>query len=139
MSQESRYSRFNLPLEDPDPGKIIQEAAEMVDLQRPESDGWLAFADLPDNPETPVGGVRYLHTGDGEAEISITVRDDMQNRGIGTALMAFLFEQAKKSGIHKLVALVQRNNRPLWEMLKKCPLPIKRTPDGSFVHLEVEL
>ncbi|NIP25600.1 MAG: hypothetical protein GWO38_17710, partial [Phycisphaerae bacterium] len=48
-------------------------------------------------------------------------------------------EQARRAGITKLVALAQRNNRPLWKLLKKSPLPIKRTPDGSYVYLEVEL
>jgi GNAT superfamily N-acetyltransferase len=111
----------------------------MVDFERPESDGWLAFADLPDAPDTPVAGIRYVRSGEGEAEIAISVRDDMQNKGIGTALMGFMVEQAKKAGLKKLVALAQRNNRPLWEMLKKSQVEIQRTPDGSFVYLEVEL
>jgi RimJ/RimL family protein N-acetyltransferase len=139
MGHESRYSRFNLSLANPDPAVVWQEATEMVDLKRPDSDGWLAFADLPDAPNTPVAGIRYIHTQKGEAEISISVRDDMQNKGIGTGLMRFMFEQAKRAGITKLVALAQRNNRPLWELLKKSPLPIKRTPEGSYVYLEVEL
>lgn len=139
MSQESRYTRFNLSLSDPDPATVWQEAAEMVDFERPESDGWLAFADLPDAPDTAIAGIRYVHTKPGEAEIAITVRDDMQNKGIGTALMEFLFEQAKKAGIRRLVALAQRNNLPLWEMLKKSPVPIKRTSEGSYVYLEAEL
>jgi GNAT superfamily N-acetyltransferase len=139
MSHESRYTRFNLPMTNTDPDEIWQEAAEMVDFERPESDGWLAFADLPDAPDTPVAGIRYVRSGEGEAEIAISVRDDMQNKGIGTALMGFLVEQAKKAGLKKLVALAQRNNRPLWEMLKKSQVEIQRTPDGSFVYLEVEL
>lgn len=139
MSHESRYTRFNLPIADPSPDEVWQEAAEMVDFKRPESDGWLAFADLPDSPDTAVAGIRYIRSGEGEAEIAISVRDDMQNKGIGTALMGFMFEQAKKAGLKKLVALAQRNNRPLWEMLKKSPVEVKRTPDGSFVYLEVEL
>lgn len=139
MGQDSRYTRFNLTMVDPDPADVWQEAAEMADIERPQSDGWLAFADLPDNPDTAVAGIRYLHTGEGEAEIAVTVRDDMQNKGIGTELMAYLFEQAKQAGITRLVALAQRNNRPLWQMLKKSPIPIKRKPEGSYVYLEAEL
>lgn len=139
MGQESRYARFNMDLTDPDPELIEKEAAEMVALERPEDDGWLAFADLPGRPDTPVAGIRYIHTGEDEAEVAISVRDDMQNKGIGTALLLFLIEQAKKAGIHKLAALAQRNNRPLWQILSKTNLPIKRTPEGSFVHVEVEL
>jgi RimJ/RimL family protein N-acetyltransferase len=139
MGQESRYSRFNIPMAEPDPELVRQEAAEMVDFERPHSDGWLAFADLPGKPDTPVAGVRYVHTGEGEAEVAISVRDDMQNKGIGTALLSFLFEKAKEAGITKLVALAQRNNRPLWKILDKSKFPARRTPDGSSVYLEVEL
>lgn len=139
MGLESRYARFNMPLPDPDPVMVQQEATEMAAIERPESDGWLAFADLPGKPGTPVAGIRYVRTHEGEAEVAISVRDDMQNKGIGTALMTFLFEQAKKAGINKLVALAQRNNRPLWAMLKKSPKPVTRSPEGGFVYLEVEL
>jgi acetyltransferase len=139
MGLESRYTRFNLPMAEPDPEMIRQEAAEIVDFERPESDGWLAFADLPDKPDTAVAGIRYVKTSEGEAEVAISVRDDMQNKGIGTALMTFLFDQAKKAGLTRLVALAQRNNRPLMELLKKSQIPIKRTSEGSNVYVEVEL
>jgi acetyltransferase len=139
MGSESRYARFNVPMENPDPEMVYQEAAEMADVERPQNDGWLAFADLPGKPDTPVAGIRYIRTAEGEAEVAISVRDDMQNKGIGTAMLVFLFEQAKKAGITRLVALAQRNNRPLWQILTKAPYPIKRTPDGSNVYLEVEL
>jgi RimJ/RimL family protein N-acetyltransferase len=139
MGLESRFLRFNTSLAEPDPERIQQEAQHIADVKRPENDGWLAFANLPDQPNAPVAGIRYLHTGSGSAEISLAVRDDMQNKGIGTALITFLFEQAKASGITKLEALVQLDNRPLWKILNKLPLPIQRNTDGSYVHLEIEL
>lgn len=139
MGPESRYARFNVPMENPDPALVQQEAVEMATVERPENDGWLAFADLPGKPDTPIAGIRYIRTTNGEAEVAISVRDDMQNKGIGTSLLLFLFDQAKKAGLTRLVALAQRNNRPLLQILAKSPLPIKRTPDGSNVYLEVEL
>jgi GNAT superfamily N-acetyltransferase len=139
MSLDSRYTRFNMAMPAPDPERVQQEAAEMTDFERPKSNGWLAFADLPDRPDTPVAGIRYIHTAPAEAEISLSVRDDMQNKGIGTALFNFLIEEARKAGIKRLVGLAQRNNRPLLKLLNKVSLPMKRTPDGSFIHLEVLL
>lgn len=139
MGLESRYTRFNLALPTPDPEAVKREAAEMSDFDRPENDGWLAFADLPGKPNVPVAGIRYVYTVPGEAEIALSVRDDMQNKGIGTALVAFLFEQAKKAGLTRLIGVTQRNNRPLARILSKAPYPIKRTPDGSYLHLEVSL
>lgn len=139
MGLESRYTRFNLAMPIPNPEAVKREAAEMADFERPENDGWLAFADLPGKPDTPVAGIRYVYTGPGEAELALSVRDDMQNKGIGTALVAFLFEQAKQAGITRLIGVAQRNNRPLTEILKKSPYPIERIPDGSYVHLIVSL
>lgn len=139
MGLESRYSRFNMAMPTPDPAMVQREAAEMVDLQRPYSDGWLAFADLNGDPDTPVAGIRYIHAGPGAAEIALSVRDDMQNKGIGTGLFAYLVQQAKINGIERLVGVAQRGNRPLLELLKNSPYPVKRTPDGSYLYLEAQL
>lgn len=139
MSLDSRYTRFNMAMPAPDIERVQQEAAEMTDFERPNSNGWLAFADLPDQPNAPVAGIRYIHTAPGEAEISMSVRDDMQNKGIGTALFNIVIEEARKAGLTRLVGLAQRNNRPLLQLLNKISYPIKRKPDGSFMHLEVQL
>lgn len=139
MGLESRYTRFNMSLPTPDIQMIVEEAAEMTDFERPESDGWLAFADLPGEPETAVAGIRYIHTAPGEAEIALSVRDDMQNKGIGTALFLYMLEEARKSGIKRLVGLAQRNNRPLFRLLNNVKDPIHKMPEGSYVHLVVEL
>jgi acetyltransferase len=139
MGLESRYTRFNMALPTPDPAAVEREAAEMTAFERPYSDGWLAFADVDGEPDTPVAGIRYIHSGPGEAEIALSVRDDMQNKGIGTSLFAYMVEQAKINGIERLVGLAQRGNRPLLELLKNSPYPVKRTPDGSYLHLEAQL
>jgi acetyltransferase len=138
MGAESRFLRFNLPLTDPDPEFISSEAQRMARVA-PGDGAWLAFADLPDQPGAPVGGVRFVHTAADTAEASLVVRDDMQSKGIGTEMLRFLVRQAQSAGIKKLTATVQRGNRPLWRILQKAPIAITRDSQGPLTIIEADL
>lgn len=142
MGPESRYLRFNISLRNPDPNLVWSEARRLTQID-PERDGaWLAFADMPEDPETAVAGARYVRLDETTAEASLAVRDDMQRKGIGTGLLWFLVEKAQQAGIRKLVATVQRGNRPLWNILKRSPFLLEYESEGSSstitVHLDVE-
>ena len=139
MGPESRFLRFNLALPDPDPGLVWSEARRLSQVD-PERDGaWLVFADLPDQRNAPVAGVRYVRLDDETAEASLAVRDDMQRKGIGGELLRFLVERARDAGVRRLVATVQRSNRPLWHLLQSSGLDIEMTSEGSYTHIAVEL
>lgn len=135
MGLESRFLRFNLALPDPDPELVWAEARRLARID-PERDGaWLAFAQLSKDDEIPVGGVRYMRLDDQTAEASIVVRDDMQNKGIGNELLNFLTGQARQAGVLKLVATVQRNNRPIFHLLSKTDLRLKYESEGGFTTI----
>lgn len=139
MGPESRYLRFNLALDNPDPELVWAEAERLSQID-PEKDGaWLAFADLPDQPNAAVGGARYMGIGDAAAEASLAVRDDMQNKGIGTELLLFLVERARAAGIRKLIAVVQRGNRPLWHLLQRSPWLVEYESEGSYSTITAHL
>jgi RimJ/RimL family protein N-acetyltransferase len=139
MGPESRYLRFNLALDNPDPELVWAEAERLSQID-PETDGaWLAFTDLPDQPDAAVGGARYMGIGHAAAEASLAVRDDMQNKGIGTELLLFLVESARAAGILKLVAIVQRGNRPLWHLLQRSPWLVEYESEGSYSTITVHL
>jgi len=139
MGQESRYLRFNLALTDPSPDLVWAEAERLARID-PEQDGaWLVFADLPDQPEAPIAGARFVRTDETTAEVSIAVRDDMQNQGVGSHLLPFVIEQARVAGVCKLTAAIQRNNRPLWYLLKRSGLKLEITYDGSTAVVETDL
>ncbi|HSG17680.1 MAG TPA: GNAT family N-acetyltransferase [Anaerolineae bacterium] len=139
MGPESRFLRFNLALPNPDPELIWSEARRLSRLD-PERDGaWLVFADLPDQDDAPVGGVRYVRLDDETAEASLAVRDDMQRKGIGGEMLRFLVEQARAAGVQRLVATVQRGNRPLWHLLQSSGLEIEMASEGSYTNIAVEL
>jgi acyl-CoA hydrolase/GNAT superfamily N-acetyltransferase len=57
----------------------------------------------------------YSHT----AEVAFVVRDEYQNRGIGTELLSYLIYLAKKNGLLGLTAEVLRDNEPMLNLFKK--------------------
>jgi GNAT superfamily N-acetyltransferase len=139
MGPTSRYLRFNLALTNPDPDLVWTEARRLARID-PDRDGaWLAFCELPDQPDAPVAGVRYMRLNGNAAEASLAVRDDMQNQGIGTALLRFLVEEARAAGIEQLVATVQRGNRALWQLLAHADIQIKYESEGGYTTMTADL
>ncbi len=139
MGPESRYLRFNLTLIDPDPDLIWEEAKRLAQID-PDRDGaWLAFTDLPDQADAPIAVVRYARIDQETAEGALVVRDDMQNEGIGTNLLAFLTERAREAGIRRLVATIQRANRALLHMLRSAPMKVTFESEGSYTTIVAEL
>lgn len=135
MGPESRFLRFNLALTNPDRELVWSEARRLTQID-PELDGaWLAFAQLSDDEEVPVGGARYMRIDDHSAEASLAVRDDMQNKGIGTELLRYLVRHARQAGIKKLVATVQRNNRPIFHLLLKSDLQLEFESEGGYTTI----
>lgn len=137
MGADSRYRRFNQPLNQVSPERVWAEA-ENIARTSPQI-GFIAFADLPDEADVPVGAVRCACVGDGVAETAVSVRDDMQSQGIGTRLLTLLAHEAKKRGIRKLVATVQNSNKPILRVLKRIPYAYARHAVGSESHLELDL
>ena len=135
MSPESRFLRFNLALTNPDRQMVWSEARRFAQID-PERDGaWLAFAQLSDDEEVPVGGARYLRIDEHSAEASLAVRDDMQNKGIGSELLRYLIGQARRAGVKKLVATVQRINRPIFHLLLKTNLRLEMESEGGYTTI----
>jgi len=139
LSPESRYRRFNIPLTDPDPQLVRREAQAMANVDPDRGCGWLAFADLADQPEGCVAGIRCIRTADGVAEVSLTVRDDVQGLGIGTKLLRMVGRHAYGAGVRKLVGYVQSDNRPLWRSLRQLRAPVERELKGAETYIEVDL
>ncbi len=139
MSPESRLLRFNLALTTPDPDLVWSQARRLAQVDPLRDGAWLVFADLPGEPDAPVAGARYVRLSVDTAEASLAVRDDMQNKGIGNQLLRFLVDQALAAGISKLVATIQRGNRPLWHLLKKSGFPIAFEPEGGYTTITVTI
>jgi acetyltransferase len=135
MGPESRYLRFNMSLNDPDPDLVWSEARRLAQIDPSQDGAWLAFTEIDGKRDVPVGGIRYMRIDEETAEASLVVRDDMQNQGIGTGLLRYLIVEARKDGIRKLVATVQRGNISLWHLLQRFSQRIVRESEGSYTTI----
>ncbi len=139
LSPSSRYLRFSKSMDDPDPQRVQREAERLAQLGPPIDMAWMAFADLPALAGMPAAAVRYVRTKPGEAELAIAVRDDLQQRGIGSALLLFACTQAQRDGFERLTATFRSENRGVWALLKRSPFPVSWEIDGPEVNAVIDL
>ena len=78
----------------------------------------------------------------GVAEISFTVIDAYQGRGIGSALMRHIAALARKAGLKELVADVLADNAPMLKVFQRSGLlmskKIDRTTADVMLRFHVE-
>jgi len=139
MSADSRYQRYHQSIDHINSGRIWQEAETIAHMDDKKQDGLIAFADLPDKLNAPVGAARYVCLGDGRADTGVSIRDDMQGQGIGSELLALLAEEARHNGIQQLVADVLNSNKGIVGVLKKLPYEMSRISEGFDTTLIVHL
>ena len=137
MSSDSRYSRFHQPLDNVSSERVWREAEDIAHMARQV--GFIAFADLPDQLNAPIGAARYVETGVGVAETAVSVRDDMQRQGVGTHLVSLLVKEARRRGVYTLLATIQRANQAIIHVLNRMPYPYVRTAVGSDIELALDL
>lgn len=139
MGSTSRYRRFNQTLDKVEIDRIWLEAEQIAQGVAANSYGLLAFADLDQRPDAPVGGARFVKITPTQAEVAVSVRDDMQGQGIGTWLMSLLVAEAKRQGIQVLLGSIQNDNQPVWAILKKLGYAIVRQPEGNSTFATIYL
>lgn len=140
MSSNSRYSRFQTPIDNPNMLRVWEEAERIARLSPESQFGLVAFMDLPEEGDNvPVGVARYVLVEPGVAEVAMSVRDDMHGSGIGSALFLRLVERAAAHGLDKLVASIQNSNEAMWRLVEKQPYPVRRMVDGNSSEIEIGL
>jgi GNAT superfamily N-acetyltransferase len=68
--------------------------------------------------ECEVGVARMSAVGDGRAEFAVTVRDDWQQKGLGTLLTKHVIGTARQRGLNALYLVDASDNRPMREFAK---------------------
>lgn len=102
LSLESRFSRFGQGMS----SLSSQELNYLTDVDQRKHVAWGAAID-----EDAAGVGRYIVQDEGaSAEIAITVLDDMQRRGVGTALFEAMVAVARADGLHELTFEAQADN-----------------------------
>lgn len=133
LSDQSMYRRFisqrkDMPHERLQDFVIIDYTLEMVILAVIQQD----------EIEEVIGIGQYgideiTHT----ADVAFVVRDDYQNRGIGTQLLSYLTYLAKKQGLLGFTAEVLTENRPMLHLFEKTGFDIKKRSEGGVYELKI--
>jgi RimJ/RimL family protein N-acetyltransferase len=119
LSPESRRLRFF------DPGPDLDRKAGWAASQG-GGRGFGLVATVG-SPERIVGHAAYVREDDGRAEAAIEVAEDMQDRGIGTALVRRLTAEAARAGIPTLKAIVHPDNHRMADLLRDCGLAVSES------------
>ncbi len=135
LSDRSMYRRFLTPTVEMSHERlqefvIIDYTKEMIILAVVEENGREAVAGL---------GEYYLEEDGLRANVAFAVGDQYQNRGIGTELLRYLIQIARKQGLIGLTAEVLKENEPMVRVFEKMDLPMERTAVEESYDLRIDL
>ncbi len=83
-------------------------------------------------------GRYYLNPGTNRAEVAFIVRDEWQNRGLGTFLLKYLATVARGQGIAGFTAEVLAENMAMLAVLHKSGFRLKSRLDGRVRSIELD-
>ena len=133
LSDNTMYTRFislrqDMPHERLQEFTVIDYAKQMV---------LLATIDEGDK-EVIAGLGQYMIDDDSHtADVAFVVRDECQNKGIGTELLAYLIQLAQKQGLLGLTAEALVGNAPMIHVFEKL-LNVRKTLDQDVYHLKMD-
>jgi acyl-CoA hydrolase/ribosomal protein S18 acetylase RimI-like enzyme len=133
LSEDSLYRRFistrkDMPHERLQKFVIIDYTKELIVLAVLQEKG----------KETIVGVGQYgIHETSHTAEVAFAVRDDYQNKGIGTTLLTYLTYLAKRHGLLGFKAEVLVENRAMMALFEKMGFDIKKRVSEGVYELDM--
>ena len=85
-----------------------------------------------DEKETIVGVGQYeIYSDEIKADVAVMVKDEYQNKGVGSVLISYLSLLAKRQGLMSFTADVLFENKSMLHLLEKSGFDIvKRSEDG---------
>jgi acyl-CoA hydrolase/GNAT superfamily N-acetyltransferase len=83
-------------------------------------------------------GRYYLNPRTNFAEVAFIVRDQWQNRGIGTFLLKYLITIAKRNGIAGFTAEVLQNNKPMLAVLRKSDCKLRSKLEDRVYSIKLD-
>jgi GNAT superfamily N-acetyltransferase len=135
LSDQSLFRRFMTPRRDM-PHERLQEFV-VIDYTRE----MVILAILDDDArEVVVGLGEYYVEEDGlTANVAFAVRDRYQNQGVGSELLAYLTQLARKQGLLGFTAEVLKENEPMLRVFEKMRFPMETSDTGECYELRISL
>ncbi|MGI5823454.1 MAG: GNAT family N-acetyltransferase [Dethiobacteria bacterium] len=123
LSEETMHKRFITRRRDM-PHEILQDLFVVIDYTKE----MVILALLQEkNREKVIGVGQYvISEGHRTAEVSLVIRDDYQNMGIGSEIMSYMANLAKKQGVLGFTALVLPNNVQILRVLEKAGFDMEK-------------
>jgi L-amino acid N-acyltransferase YncA len=91
-----------------------------------EIEGVARYIGLPERPDV--------------AEVAVTIADEWQGRGVGTALLSRLMERAREEGIESFTASCFADNREMRALFRELGRDVHDVrASGGVLELEIEL
>jgi GNAT superfamily N-acetyltransferase len=113
------------------------QAAYLCDVDHHDHEALIA---LDDATGEGVGVARYVRDpGTDVAEAAVTVIDDWQGRGLGTALLDRIAARAREEGVRRFTALMLSANRDMLDLLETLGTTEVVAHDGATVEVVVDL
>jgi acyl-CoA hydrolase/GNAT superfamily N-acetyltransferase len=135
FSERTRYLRFHGPM------KALPHNRLQVfcNVDYSEEMALIALVGEPGDEDVIAVG-RYLRdAADNSAEVAFTVRDDWQNKGLGTRLFNHLVEIGRERGIAVFRAEVLPENVPMLNVFHHSNCHVTTDAEGGVVHVTIVL
>ena len=129
LSQETLYSRF-MSMSGRFSHKQIQN---FVYIDHRKDAAIVATVPEAHGEDIVAVGRYYLDESTNRAEIAFVIRDEWQNKAIGTFLFMYMVSLAKRNGISGFTAEVLRENKRMQAIIKNCGYKItSRLEEGVY-------
>ncbi len=90
--------------------------------------------------ENIIGLLNFVQHESGKSgEIAIVVRDDYQNRGVGSGMLKLLYELAREHGVEKFIADIDAGNRRVFHLIQRSEFPSHIDINQGVAHVEMDL
>jgi GNAT superfamily N-acetyltransferase len=133
MSERSRYQRFLTPVE----SFTAADLRYLTEVDHHDHEALIAFDSVTGDG---VGVARFVRLADGtSAEAAITVIDDWQGRGLGSALANLLAERAREEGVARFISLLLASNRQMLDLLASLGPAREVSRHDATVEIEVPI
>jgi GNAT superfamily N-acetyltransferase len=133
LSERSVYRRFLAPV------KTLTES-ELAYLTELDHAGHEALIAVTEAGEI-VGVARYVRDPEDRerAEAAVTVLDDWQGRGVGTALLGRLARRATENEVRYFTGVCLADNREMLQLFDDLGPTVRHGPEGDVIEVEVTL